>query len=283
MLATTVRSDVHERLGEYDKRVLSEICEPGASSWLSVLPLREHGFVLNKGEFRDALALRYAWQLRNTPQTCVCGVDFSVNHALTCKRGGFTTLRHNEVRDLLAVELTQICSSVSTEPALLPVSGEVFLAESTNKKDGARVDIRARGFWTRGEDAYFDVRVFHPNAPSYVSKTLPALYELHEREKKGEYEERINNVEKAAFCPLVFSTYGGSSKQCSAFLKRLCSSQALATGSPYSRVVAVLRCRLSFALLRASILCVRGARSRFQTPVRAEPCVVMAEGRLATE
>ena len=29
-----------------------------ASNWLSVLPLQEHGFVLNKREFRDALSLR---------------------------------------------------------------------------------------------------------------------------------------------------------------------------------------------------------------------------------
>ncbi len=33
--------------------------ERGSSSWLSVLPLSEQGFHLHKGEFRDAVCLRY--------------------------------------------------------------------------------------------------------------------------------------------------------------------------------------------------------------------------------
>ena len=33
--------------------------EKGASSWLSVLSIKEHGFTLHKGAFRDALCLRY--------------------------------------------------------------------------------------------------------------------------------------------------------------------------------------------------------------------------------
>ena len=37
--------------------------EKGASSWLGVLPLTEHGFNLHKGTFQDALSLRYGWKL----------------------------------------------------------------------------------------------------------------------------------------------------------------------------------------------------------------------------
>jgi len=33
--------------------------EKGASSWLSTLPIAEHGFALLKGAFRDALCMRY--------------------------------------------------------------------------------------------------------------------------------------------------------------------------------------------------------------------------------
>ena len=33
--------------------------EKGSSSWLTVLPLKEHGFHLHMGEFRDAISLRY--------------------------------------------------------------------------------------------------------------------------------------------------------------------------------------------------------------------------------
>jgi len=35
-------------------------------NWLIALPLHEQGFHLNKQEFRDALCLRYGWQLGNT-------------------------------------------------------------------------------------------------------------------------------------------------------------------------------------------------------------------------
>ena len=37
----------------------------------------------------------------------------------------------------------------------------------------ARGDVRVTGFWGRRQDAFFDVRVFHPNAPSYL-RTQPA-------------------------------------------------------------------------------------------------------------
>ena len=50
-----------------------------------------------------------------------------------------------------------MCHSVAVEPTLLPLSGEAFTGLSTNTSENARAD-----FWTRGEDSYFDVKVFHP-------------------------------------------------------------------------------------------------------------------------
>ena len=35
--------------------------EKGASSWLNVLPIQDHGFSLHKSDFRDTLALRLGW------------------------------------------------------------------------------------------------------------------------------------------------------------------------------------------------------------------------------
>ncbi len=54
--------------------------ERGASSWLTTLPIAEHGFCLHKGAFVDALALRYGWPLARTPMTCVCGSNFTAEH-----------------------------------------------------------------------------------------------------------------------------------------------------------------------------------------------------------
>ena len=41
------------------KHIISLSSKKGASSWLSSLPVEEHGFTLHKGAFRDALYLRY--------------------------------------------------------------------------------------------------------------------------------------------------------------------------------------------------------------------------------
>ena len=47
--------------------------QKGASSWLTVLPIRDMDFNLNKSEFRDAVKLRYDWEVPDTPSVCVCG------------------------------------------------------------------------------------------------------------------------------------------------------------------------------------------------------------------
>ena len=40
-----------------------------------------------------------------TPMTCACGSNFTVEHVLSCPRGGFPSIRHNEIRDLAATLL----------------------------------------------------------------------------------------------------------------------------------------------------------------------------------
>ena len=75
-----------------------------------------------------------------------------------------------------------MCHNAAIEPRLQPLNGEGFHHKSANTDENSCLDIRARGFWNRGQDAYFDVRTFHPNAPSYTD--LPAIYHRHESEKK---------------------------------------------------------------------------------------------------
>ena len=95
--------------------------EKGASSWLTTIPLEEFGFTLHKGAFRDALALRYGWQPPNVRTNCSCGSLLSVEHALSRPKGGFPSLRHNEVRDLTANVMAEVCHYVSIEPHLQPL------------------------------------------------------------------------------------------------------------------------------------------------------------------
>ena len=107
--------------------------EKGASTWLTSLPLEEFGFSLHKGAFRDALALRYGWMPLNTPTNCACGTHFSVEHSLSCPKGGFPSIRHNEVRDTVGSRLSEVCSDVCIEPTLQLITGEIFSGTSAMK------------------------------------------------------------------------------------------------------------------------------------------------------
>ena len=71
-------NNVYDQLSPELKCCVDLVKEKGSSSWLSVLPLEEHGFYLHKREFRDALCLRYGWKQSNVPQSCNCGAHFTV-------------------------------------------------------------------------------------------------------------------------------------------------------------------------------------------------------------
>jgi len=117
-----------------------------SSLWLTALPIQEQGFCLNKQEFRDTLCLMFGWQLYDVPSHCVCGTSFGVDHAMVCHHSGLTFIRHNELHDLIATRLQEVCHNVAVEPPLLPLSGETIAPASEISSDGARVDVCTTGF-----------------------------------------------------------------------------------------------------------------------------------------
>ena len=82
--------------------------EKGASNWLTVIPIKEIYFNLNKREFRDAIKLRYNWEITDIPAICTCGDLFTADHAMVCRRGGLIIQRHDEIRDLEAEMLHMV-------------------------------------------------------------------------------------------------------------------------------------------------------------------------------
>ena len=174
--------------------------EKGASSWLTVLPLEEHHFSLHKQAFRDALALRYGWQPSQLPAYCSCGQPFSVQHALSCPKGGYPSIRHNELRDFTASLLSETSHGVAVEHSLQPITSERFVHVTANTQDGARLDVVADRFWGGSfERAFFDVRVFNPFAQSNSHSSIQSTYRHHENLKKRHYEKRIREVEHSSF------------------------------------------------------------------------------------
>ena len=151
---------------------------------------------LHKGAFLDALALKYRWQPLLASTDCSYGKAFTIDHALSCPKGGFPSLCHNEVRNLTTDFVSEICSNICTEPTLQPLSRDSLPGSSSSTKTGACLDITAYGFWgPRSECAYFDIRVFSPFAASNRLTSPTAAYRKHEQEKKWEYDLRVCNIE----------------------------------------------------------------------------------------
>ena len=101
----------------------------------------------------------------------------------SCPHGAFPIIRHNDVRDLTAKLLSEVCHDVQTEPHLQPLTGEILRYKTAVHEDDARVDIRAAGFWgCRHHRSFFDVRVFNAFAESNQSTSLAATFRKHEGE-----------------------------------------------------------------------------------------------------
>ena len=171
--------------------------------------------------------------------------------------------KHDEIRNLLIKNLNEVLRDVEHEPRLKPLTpNDTFASRSTILDPDARSDIRARGFWSEQVDAFFDVRVFYPNASSYMTRDLRSLYCSMEKLKKSQYGERILHVDHGSFTPLVFSTFGGMGGEANRMVKKLSTMLAEKRNESYSHIVGHMRASLSFALCRAANVCLRGTRRR---------------------
>jgi len=185
-----------------------------------------------------------------------------------CKRGGYTQFRHDNVRNSIAEYLREVTKDVRIEPALIPIESSRY-QQKGNNADKARLDVSCRGLWSTFEVTYGDVRIFNPRSDSYKDKTLPQLYKLHENEKKRQYMNRVLQVEKGSFTPLVFTTTGGMAPESTRFIKRIAEKLSQKTKESYSRIMNNIRTRLSFDIMRSVLVAIRGSRGR--TNERTDP------------
>lgn len=84
------------------------------------------------------------------------------------------------------------------------------------------------------------------------------MFKNAERQKIREYKERIVKVEHGSFNPLVFTCTGGMAPQSHLVMKRLAEKMSAKQNLSFS----VVSGRLSFALLRTTLLCVRATRRK---------------------
>ena len=247
---------IASQLDEKANRLFLAAQEKGASSWLSALPLKKLGYSLTSQQFRNTLCVRYGWNISGLPNFCACGKKNNIDHILICKKGGYVTMRHNILRNTEAKLLEEVCKDVRLEPELIPTQLEL----QGTAADRARPDISARGVWNPHERTFFDVIVTHPNADYNMNKSLESIYAMREAQKKNKYNDRIINVEKSTFTPLVFTTTGGMGPECERFNRRLAEQISSKRNEKYCHVMAYIRTRLRFALLKAIVIAIHGYR-----------------------
>ena len=253
---------LHQQSNPMLKRHLDQAREKSASAWLTALPLKSLNYVLNKQDFQDGIRLRYGWPIDGTPKVCACGTENSHYHALDCKLGGYVSMRHNSVRDTIAFFMKEAnCKDVKVEPGLAPVNASLYSSSTITQSD-ARLDISAIGVYSPFERSFFDIRVTHPNCASNEYKNLSQIYQEHEKAKRSAYEERVLQAEKGSFVPLIFTTSGGMGPSSKILLKRLVEKLSFLKKERTSIVMNHLRTRIRFAILKSTLIALRGNRGK---------------------
>jgi len=109
--------------------------EKGASTWLTTLPIDEWDFALH------TLLFVIVWPLdtdgnprMHVPTAYACSKSISLECVLSCPEGGFPSTRHNEIHDVAATLLSEVCHNVAVEPPF-------YSLRSSNIEGGARLDI----------------------------------------------------------------------------------------------------------------------------------------------
>ena len=113
----------------------------------------------------------------------------------------------------------------------------------------------------RGQKVFCDVRVFNPLTKCHRNKPITKVHEINEKEKKVKYAARITQVEHGSFTPLVFSCFGGMSRECSFFYTKLAEKLAEKRRLNTSEAISYVRTKINFSLINSLVLCIRGSRS----------------------
>ena len=92
------------------------------------------------------------------------------------------------MRNVTANLLSNVCNDVDIEPKLLPVTGQNLSNRTTNTRTegggGGGGGGVGGGFWVRGRQVFFNIRLFEPNAKRYPNSALSKCCAQNEKEEK---------------------------------------------------------------------------------------------------
>ena len=138
------------------------------------------------------------------------------------------------------------------------------MCDCSGSADSLIADLCVRGVWEPQTEALFDIRVVDTDARSYHARSPRDVLDSVEVEKKCKYLQACQD-RRATFTPLCVSVDGMLGSEAEFFVKRLDDFLAVRLERPYSVVMGWVRARLSFAVLWAVVLCVRGSRTKWRS------------------
>jgi hypothetical protein len=205
--------------------------------------------------FRDAVAMRLGRLPPDPlPRECPsCGEPFSLDHALSCHKGGWVRRRHGEVERAWTNLFKKITPSVVEEPLLGLTRGLAYAPHTTTDPD-ARADIMVRGLFEQQKDAYFDVTVVDTGSVSRRGETSAAVLREAERGKRRKYDERVRPL--GSFTPLASSVYGKLAPEAETVLMRVVS-KLKSNRRERTDICFLHRVGLQVATIKATSLCLR--------------------------
>jgi len=265
--------EMKRRATRRDKKRLERISGTGA--FLTLRPSRRDGTELERDEFRDAILLRMGLVPKNLPRMCDgCGATFTVEHALTCKKGGLIVTRHNDCRDEYAdlASKATTASRVTTEPMIYyggnePVLRQANGARNTSNNNNSstrggeeRGDLAIHGLVQRQRTTIMDFVIVNTDAPSYGHQPSMKVLEKAAKRKKDKYLEACRE-RRRDFIPMAYSMDGLAGKEARAAEKRLASLLASKWDRPYSEMACFVKTRMSLSIVRSISMLLRGCRS----------------------
>ena len=75
--------------------------------------------------------------------------------------------------------------------------------------DETRPDVRARGVWRNGQNAYIDIRVTNTSSNSQRNQSIEKVLKKQAEKKQQYNNDRIMNIEHGTFTPSIFALNGG--------------------------------------------------------------------------
>ena len=230
---------------------------------------------LGAQEWQDDALLRYGLEPPDLPKYCNgYNAQFSICHALDCKRGGLVMVRHNELRDRVAdlngktftpshvrndPLIYQGCAVKRTKSKPARPSGITNTEDTPPEATEQKEDLLLQELWHNGTDSVQEMRVVNTDAKSYWEKSPEKCLEKAEKINKKMYLEAC--LQQCRNLPPFVASVGGLlGVEATATMKRISSHLASKWRQSYSKTCGYFMSRIATTLVRAIHWCIRGSR-----------------------